>query len=666
MVRVSPQKVPLLRRPFSIHRPLFTGDKLVGTVFTYISEKLWPEYKTFIVNARYKEVIDDYVKAVSTLPPRSRRGIDAISGSKDQLARLFGYQSNVTFETKAKTDLQYLINIESWKGDTGKIRLTLHPLEEAFLDALRNSDNFYYLEPNKEVPALNDQTFLKISLSQGYRAEEIGEVFKLLVIRGYVRLIRDKNLIVLAIDTRPATAIAKDVQFLLEKSKTLARLIEKPESAAEVIAELEGVMQRLESDLDDEELSQIDYRCSNEIKKQVEELLGIYMREGKTKLAETSGKINNMQNDLFRVNFDEEIKGNLGFVMHLEELRMDLQNRLQRLNREVTSCENSCSELSKQLDGSSLESDFETYASKLNSYVPKVHSLGEQGKTVLEYYRGFREWKDFNNRASTVYNSLRSLRELRQELTHNLVPEIQEHFNQQKFGALLDCEVYEKKLKEIENKRDLIFSQGSDEFSGLREKYESLLRNSLGVERASLRGEYSFDKHQTCYEDLYSQVKEKVQERAAQVAERIRQMHADLLKVTKIIELAPGKQDTVGQLQSRYAEIQNLGADINATLTDETIKDIDAFQRECEIIQSKIEHASRIKEDLELVIQPVDVEPEEQEILEMIDAQHSADMTEILVKILESKPDTQTESIISRLASLYRKNRIKISVTKIR
>ncbi|MFQ6042701.1 MAG: hypothetical protein ACE5PV_17730, partial [Candidatus Poribacteria bacterium] len=266
---------------------------------------------------------------------------------------------------------------------------------------------------------------------------------------------------------------------------------------------------------------------------------------------------------------------------------------------------------------------------------------------------------------STVYNSLRSLRELRQKLTHNLVPEIQEHFNKQKLDALLDCEVYDKKLKEIENERDLIFSQGSDEFSELRDRYESLLRNFLGVERASLHATYSFDEHQTSYESLYSQVKEKARERASQVEERIRQMYADLLKVTKIIEIAPEKQNVVEGLRHQYDEIQNLGADINATLTDEVIRDIDAFQRECEVIKSRIERASRLKEELELVIQPADVEPEELEILEMIDVQRPVDMTEILVKILESRPETQTESIISRLASLYRKNRIKISVAKL-
>ncbi|MFQ6042879.1 MAG: hypothetical protein ACE5PV_18630, partial [Candidatus Poribacteria bacterium] len=379
--------------------PLFTGDKLVERVFIHKCEKLWPEYKTFIVNPRYMEVINDYLKALSTLSPRLRRGSEPISGSKDQLAKLFGYQSNTTFETKAKTDLQHLMKIDYWKGNTGKVRLTLHPLEESFLDALRSSDNFYYLEPNKEVPALNDREFLGVGLSQGYRTEEIGVALQLLAGRGYIRLIRDKNLIILASDTRPAPAITKDARFLLEKSRTLAKLIEKPESAAEVIAQLEEVIQKLETDLDDEELSQIDYRCSNEIKKQVEELLETYLREGKNRLSETSANINNMQNDLFRVNFDEEIKGNLGFVMHLEELRMDLQSRLRRLNREVTRCESSGEGLSKQLDGLSLESDLETFASQLGAYVQKVHILDEQEETLLEYHRGFREWKDFNNRA---------------------------------------------------------------------------------------------------------------------------------------------------------------------------------------------------------------------------------------------------------------------------
>lgn len=655
---------------------LRVGEHLVSQIFTQKCNELWPDYATFMVQSKYKGVIDDYVKALGTLSPRQRRSNELIEGTKKAIAVRFGYQSVATFQTKIESDFQHLVKSEEWKGrgDNSKaaIRVVLHPLEQVILKKLQSSQHTYEIEPGKDVAVLTHQDILGLGAPLGYRTEEIAFGLQLLVVRGYVRTIKDENLIALAFETRPKDEIIKEAKIFKQKVETLERLLKSSKKAKKLSDDLNKTLRMLnKSDLDDDTLSQIDYTCKQEYLKRLEELIQDYSSQSKTELADLNAEIRGMNSELFRVKFDEQIEGTLGFVMHLNELRSDLRSNLDKLNSGLETAESTYKQLNSNVDSLDLKSDLEQFADSLTKLSQSIDKFSARKDFILEKRDALEEWKSLNSRASTLFNNLSGghelpdLVELRDKLTKELVPEIQEHLSLKKLDGLHDYEVFEKQLSTLESKYKEIVSKVQSDFGQLREKYEKLLQDSLGIKRSSLHANCNVSNIQESYKSLHKQVREKIESRASELTKRIHEIYADLLKVTNILEMPEEQLEKVDQVKEDYQSIKSLGDELFEILTLKVIGDTDEFQSRCDEFEVRIVKAGNLKEELEKLMRPQDVEVDEQELLTKINANRAVDLTEILVDVLENSPDTPTTEILEHLNSLYRKNRVKITISRI-
>ena len=645
---------------------LLTGERLVNRLFTLLCNQIWPNYATFIVQVRYKEIIGDYIKALQTLSPKQRRGIEPITGTKDELSRRFGYQRNATFETRARSDLAHLMHIVDWEGrdqeSSGRIQLKLHPLEAQFLEAFRSSSKKVEFD-GKKVPAMSQKQFLQIGSAQGYRFEEMTIALQLLRARDYVRLDSDKKLIVLASDTRSLKQIESDVQNLLERSQVFASLLESNVGAKQFVEELTRLQEKLNADVTDDELSEIDYRVQ-QIQGGVGQFVDIFQQEFRSKLSTIASYIRGIQSGLSRVQFDDPIVGTLGFVMPLNELRMRLDSDHKRLNQRLTDDGRQCRTFEQQLEKLTVDSDLTPFAEQVKHLHIKLESVEQQKSKILSYFSAFQDWKTFNTRATTLFDQLASLHEFRRKLTEELVPQIQEVFNQRKLEALVqDYEIFDKKLKVIEAEWSQIRQSGQEAFIKDRTQYEALLQDQLGVEKAALHANYSFDDHQGSYEMLYQQIREKIETRSSELGHRIHEIHTNLLKVTKIQQLEDGQQPE--ELQSRYDSIKTLADEVKSDLTIDTIRKIDTFKPICEQFKVKITDAGKLKTELEDLARPLPIEADEQQLLNQITPRQATDLTEILVNLLESEESADTENLLHQLENLYRKNRVKITITRL-
>jgi len=657
-------------------KPQRIGEHLVSQVFIQKCNELWPNYVTFIVQSAYKGVIDNYVKALNTLSPRQRRGDELIQGTKKDIAIRFGYQSVATFQSKIESDFKHLVESEEWKGrgDTSKasIRLVLHPLEQEILKKLQSSEHTYEIETGKEVPVLFHEDILNIGAPLGYRIEEIAFALKLLAVRGYIRPIKEEDLIALAFKTRPKNEIINEAKILKQKADNLKTLLESPGKAEKLSENLSELLDTLKQpNLSDDTLSQLDYKCESKYNEQVLQLIEEYKSQCKAEVAELNAEIRGIKSELFRVDFDEEIQGNLAFVMHLNELRSDLDSKLDKLNTELETAEYNCNQVNSSVESMDLNSDLDKFANSLNELLQSTEKFSVRKDFILKKRNAFENWKSLNNKASALYNKLTSGHEIpdfanvRNRLTNELVPEIQENFNQKKLDGLHDYEIFEKRLSILESKYDEIVSNIQSDFAKLREKYEKLLRNSLGVERSALHSNCNVSNIQESYKSLHQQVREKIEDRAEELIKRIHEIYADLLKITRIIEIPADRQEKVNQLKSDYQVIESLGDDISNNLTLDVISDIDEFRKRCSEFEKRIIKASNLKAELQKLKITLPPTEEEQELLSKIDSGRTVDLTEILVKVLEYSPDTPTTEILEHLNSLYRKNRVKISISRI-
>ena len=645
---------------------LLSGTRLVNRLFTTLCEQIWPTYATFIVQASYKQIVDDYIKAIQTLNPKQRRGSEAITGTKHQLSRRFGYQSHATFETKVKSDLTHLMQIVDWEGrdqeSSGRIQLKLHPLEAQFLKAFRSSPNKQEFD-GKEVSAMSHQQLSQIGSTQGYRSEEVLIALQLLGARGYARLAPDKKLIILASDTRSLKQIESDVQGLLGRSQAFASLLESNDDAKQLVEDLTRLQERLTANAPDDELSDIDYRVQ-QIQGEVGQFVEVYQRESRSKLSAIRDGIRGILSDLSRVQFSESVVGALGFVMPLNELRMHLDSNLKRLNQKLADDGNRCGTLEHDLGRLTVDSDFTAFAQHSKQLQIGLGGAEKQKTEVLAYFHAFQDWKTFNTRATNLFDQLSALPELRHKLTEEVVPQILEVFNQRKLDALIeDYEIFDKKLKGVEAEWTQIRRSGQEAFAKDKMQYEALLRDQLGIERASLHATYSFDEDQGSYEMLYKQVREKIETRSSELDQRIHEIHANLLKVTKIQQSGDGQK--TAELQRKYATIKRLSDELQSDITVNTIREMETFKLACEQFKVKTTEAGELQMALEDLVRPLPIEADEQRLLNRIAPRQATDLTEILVNLLESEESADTENLLHQLENLYRKNRVKITITKL-
>lgn len=645
---------------------LLNGARLVNRLFVALCDRIWPDYATFIVQARYNEIIDDYIKAFQGLSRKQRRGNAPISGTKEQLSRRFGYQSHATFETRARSDLAHLINIISWHGrdqdSRGHIELKLHPLEVQFLEAFRQSSNRQEFD-GKEVPAMSQKQLLKIGSAQGYRFEEVTIALKLLGARGYVRLNSDKKLIVLASDTRSLKQIESDLQNLLGLSKKFANLLKSNDGAKQFVDELTGLKENLNANATDDELSEIDYRVQ-QIQGGVGQFVEVYQREFRLELLNIRDHVRDIQSDLSRVQFSDSVVGTLGFVMPLNELRLRLDSNRKLLNQNLVDYGNQCRTFREELEKLTVNSDFESLASRVNQLQIQLEGVEEKKTNVLSYFNAFQDWKMFNTRATNLFDQLGTFPDLRRQLTEEVVPHILEVFNRRKECALVeDYEIFDKKLKVIEADLLQMRQSGQEAFANDRVRYEAFLRDELGVEKVVLHATYSFDDHQASYESLYEQVREKIETRSNTLKQRINEIHANLLKVTKIQELKDGQQTT--DLHGRYDTIKTLAEDLLSDISIDTIREMETFKLVCEQFKVRMTEAGELITALEDLVRPLPIAADEQQLLNQITPRQATDLTEILVNLLDSEESADTEKLLNQLESLYRKNWVKISITRL-
>ncbi len=188
------------------------GTDMVKDIFNQMCEASYPAYVTFITMRGWENHLNLYINALSN--PRvtvaMAHGRQALTGSKDEIVRLFGQGSSQAFQNFQRS-IPHLLELTNWAGrEQGQIKFKLHPLEQAILDALDASTAKTkvngVLAGELGYDELND-----LFRRQGYLATELQQALRLLKARRYLKLD--------------------------ERKRKFARLIESPEELQHVINE---------------------------------------------------------------------------------------------------------------------------------------------------------------------------------------------------------------------------------------------------------------------------------------------------------------------------------------------------------------------------------------------------------------------------------------------
>jgi len=188
------------------------GTDMVKDIFNQMCEATYPAYVTFITMRGWENHLNLYINALSNprVTAAVAHGQQALTGAKDEVVRLFGQGSSQAFQNFQRS-IPHLLELTNWAGrEQGQIKLRLHPLEQAILDALDTSTVKTkvngVLTGELAYDELND-----LFRRQGYQTIELQQALRLLKARRYLKLD--------------------------ERKRKFARLIESPEELQHIISE---------------------------------------------------------------------------------------------------------------------------------------------------------------------------------------------------------------------------------------------------------------------------------------------------------------------------------------------------------------------------------------------------------------------------------------------
>jgi hypothetical protein len=187
------------------------GADRIKEVFRQQCRKLYPDYKTLLIDKNWQTYIQQYQYAIEKVATED--GISMARGRQPWVTTKEDVAGALRIPGRKLTTLEVILDSLSKAGVLEKIQfsgrstssevsllLKLHPLEEDWLNKLDNSKQHTHYK-GVEAPSLPADVLMQQSRALGYTLSEIQEVIHLLVARKYIDLDKKRNAFVRTIDS---------------------------------------------------------------------------------------------------------------------------------------------------------------------------------------------------------------------------------------------------------------------------------------------------------------------------------------------------------------------------------------------------------------------------------------------------------------------------------
>ncbi len=639
------------------------GDRMVEEVFNRKCRELFPDYHTFYVQAQYQTVLNDYLQALRDLTLKQRRGNAPLKGDKDSLARRFGLTSVATFENRARSDYQHLMTIVEWKGNEGELCLKLHPLEELILERLRKSpDQRVYNGFN--VPILPADSVAEMARALGYRDEETLFALQLLAARGYIRTDTEARLIYLVTVSPDPRELRARLDKLGDDLKAIPVKLIEPDRLKGFQTALAGIEGRFSFDLGDEELDELQSRVTD-LDREITQAIAVTRSQWQEAL---NGLVYEIERTIIALRqsdlLDREITGQMGFVMHLNELRLRLLDGRKRLRVAYEKLKQELLE-SQARRGEDVIRDTVALYQDVMASQNQLAELEQQRNTFEEQCTDLGKWVKVLRDADNLFNALARLPDLRDQLTGQVEPEIRANFVRRRLEALEDWEQFAAKIEAIETELEKRRTYGNEIFGQAKEEYEKFLRD-IEVRDFRPRTRYTYGEDEESYRDLYEEVRSKIAGRLDEIRQDLEQLNVDLLKA-RYIQATTGEQEkTVRQTEKQWQEadrnLRHLRSALNVALIQ---KAGDELPQYCALLKTVATSTQEMRRALGPVLYAEhELTGEEEWTLQAFGSRDEVDLADLFVQLRRTGQEIELDGLMRTLESLYRKNRVMVRVRR--
>jgi len=644
------------------------GGRMLEELSNRRCDALFPNYHTLYVQAHYQKVIDAYVNAMRDMTLKERRGRSSLRETKEALARRFGLGSVATFENRARNEYKDLMHVEEWtgRGDAGRaeIFLTLHPLEEVILGQLRASPTQRELN-GQMVPVLDSNAVGDLSRPLGYRDEETLLALQLLAARGYVRFDTQSKLIYLAqVGPDPAELEARMQQMLEGVARIPPNLLDKKQ-VQKFHSELSGALERLnKATSDEEELDELQALLVD-LEQKVGDTLSARRESLRQDINSMVLEVERAVIDLRRANvLDRTVEGQVAFVMHLNELRQKLADRRRKLAVRYEALKEDLKQATTQARGGPV-SETLTLHQSLQEGIAQHEALAKERQCLTEQTHHLERWITLLQDTDRLFNALERTPNLQRGLTREVVPQIQVHLTKQRLDGLDAWETFQVKVRAVEEELEKRRRHGNERFGEVKEEYEAFLR-AIDVRDYRPTTRYTYGEDEGSYQDLYREVKTKVDQRLKEIGDDLQQNEVDLLKAEYVQELTPDHRPVVKRVKEQIGEAREQLKSLRHALTISLIESAsDELNAYGERVQTVTQVVVTSREELgPILYTPRGLSEAEQDLLNAFGQRSNVDPTDLFVSLRQQGRDLDWQDLIELIDHLYRKNRILIRMSR--
>ena len=644
------------------------GLALPQEVFSQMCRARYPDYEALITTGRWEGAYTAYLNALESQKVSSSVGV--LRGNRplelpqrDVLA-LFGETKVQTFKGLAENLLSVLeVDLGSKADSPSTVRFKLHPAEEAFMEALRSSEE-KFIRGQVKLRALGQHQGFDLLRGFGYREEEIGFLLKMLKARRLVDFDAKRQCFVEVLESpdERREAILAALSDLTQRAEVLAQ-----------VPDFDGARFSTEASRLEEQVSACsDIEKLEEYQTQLIGLRDVLVRFTKkwehviqTNFDRIRQEVGAVLRATLPADLTRPLKGDVSWVGELVHCQALLKDKYQRsraafrsVESRVTTAWNSWTSAPPN-DPVALVALYEANLAAQSELKEAQADLEAAGA----YLRSYVAWSNVLNIASRAYREATSCavsyrEDQFQQGLDTIFGEITDRFQKKRLEALPDHEMYAEQIKEVQGQIDAWLRDRREVFMEAKRFYEETLK-AFGVGRFNLHATFDPFDAETSWSNLYSEVLEKTLQHVQSLEQELERYHTEILYAEQVVGAdVSGPSQQLRQARDGLTQVKK-------QVQDECVRQEECFTALRDGLSELSTAIQEVEQSLRGILQKRDPTPEEEAILDVLQDPKGTDLSVVIASRLAADGDEFSLDELMRLVtSLFKKNQIIIRLEK--
>lgn len=668
-------------------------ERIIELALGQLFEALYPEYNTLILAGNWQNSLQKYSNALSKLETsHERQGQVVVEGVKDEIASLFTL-SNTGYDSFARNFPAFIEQVELFTGQNpGKVRFTLHPLEQKIKTWLREANESEFVKVSGEryeVRYLPVNVVYRHATSFGYLDKEVEAILDLMVTRGLVDLEPGRGILRETVSQAPSVdELEADVESWREDLESLGKVFtaSRPlKGWQEDVIRAKEVVVQLRARPDDARLITV-RRSVQKYQQLLADWAAEQHQQLRREMASLLAQVPVLGDQRAR-QLQRTVTGSVDYAPQVNDLRTRLLKIQTRLSSDIDQLRQNLQGTLAALDVPSLSfAALCRFAGELHKYRPQVQALRERRdgfQAQFDHYAGWVELVEKGTQLSEQIQQHGDLVQQQDKAFQELSRNIRGHLSANKLDALPDAPTYSMSLNEIAQEVHELKTRASQAFLELQDRYRTVLTQQLGFPPGQLWEPYQYNpvapretRERLC-DEVRRALEQRMMPRLRQVIDAQQEGIRTPLNSPFLRMLPASEQDDLRNKGRTFnEELARLSQELEAVqvqLQDATL--IADFPEDREgAFHHLLDKLSKIRDGVGK-LQP--------EVMALSDKLRNLELTRTEEQVLHSLPESQSElelselrqkvagrvgdeDLLAALNGLHAKRRIRVLITPVR